>query len=100
KAGRQQATSGFSKESSGLGSQLTPAKKPTEPIPISQSEETGIIEENVSDAAENGLVTDPVHDDDYVHELFGSYAEEEEEEEDQDGYSRFYYFALSTSIIS
>jgi len=98
KAGRPQGTSGISKESSGVGSQLAPAKKPIEPVPVAQPEE---IEESASDAAENELATGPV-DDDYVHELFGSYVEEEEEEEeeDQDGYSQSYYFALSSSVIS
>ena len=79
-----------------MGSQLATAKKPIEPIPIAQPEE---VEESASDAAENELATGPV-DDDYVHELFGSYVEEEEEEEDQDGYSQSYYFALSSSVIS
>ena len=101
KAGGQQGTPSFPKKKSGLGRQLAPAKKPIEAIPIAQPEETGVIEENISDAAENELATGPVDDDDYVHELFGSYEEEEEEEEeDHDGYSRFYYFALPSSIIS
>jgi len=95
KTDRQQGTSGFSKESSALGSQSAPAKKPTESIPVAQPEET---EESGSDAEENEPVEGPVDDDDYVHELFGSYVDGEEEEY-QEECSRFYFSALSSSII-